>query len=118
MKGSGAFSRSHRPILSQSLSFPAKGVCTDNMTKSIEEHPLRTAAKHARDEGTKVKVSFPHVSVTSSPRLNQANRRVPTGVNSRESSNINCSKTLTRQSSSTGKSCSQQATVRVSADKF
>ncbi|KAH8485453.1 hypothetical protein H0E87_027040 [Populus deltoides] len=110
MKGSGAFSRSHRPILSQSVSFPAKGACTDNMTKSIEEHPLRTAAKHARDEGTKVKVSFPHVSVTSSPRLNQANRRVPTGVNSRESSNINCSKTLTRQSSSTGKSCSQQAT--------
>jgi hypothetical protein len=116
MKGSGAFSRSHRPILSQSVSFPAKGVCTDNMTKSIEEHPLRTAAKHARDEGTKVKVSFPHISVTSSPRLNQANRRVPTGVNSKES-NINCSKTLTRQSSSAGKSCSQQATVRVSADK-
>jgi hypothetical protein len=113
MKGSGAFSRSHRPILSQSVSFPAKGVCTDNRTKSIEEHPLRTAAKHARDEGT---VSFPHISVTSSPRLNQANRRVPTGVNSKES-NINCSKTLTRQSSSAGKSCSQQATVRVSADK-
>ncbi|KAF9664844.1 hypothetical protein SADUNF_Sadunf16G0060300 [Salix dunnii] len=102
MKGSGAFSHSQRPILSQSLSFPAKGVSTDNMRKSTEEHPLRTAAKHARDEGTKVKV-------TSSPRLNQANRRVPTGVNSKES-NIIGSKTLTRQSSSTGKSSSQQAT--------
>ncbi|KAB5519599.1 hypothetical protein DKX38_023918 [Salix brachista] len=103
MKGSGAFSPGQRPILSQSLSFPAKGgVCAGNMRKSTEEHPLRTAAKHARDEGTKVKV-------TSRPRINQANRRVPTGVSSKES-NIIGSKTLTRQSSSTGKSSSQKAT--------
>ncbi|KAJ6303936.1 hypothetical protein OIU77_017754 [Salix suchowensis] len=58
MKGSGAFSHGQRPILSQSLSFPAKGgVCAGNMRKSTEEHPLRAAAKHARDEGTKVKVT-------------------------------------------------------------
>ncbi|CAK7342119.1 unnamed protein product [Dovyalis caffra] len=103
VKGSGTFSRSQRSILSQSLSFPAKGVRTDNMRKSIEGHPLKTAVKHARDEGTKAQVPISIGSVTSSPRFNNDNR-----VNSKES-NINGGKTLTRQTSSTRKSSNQQA---------
>lgn len=114
MKGSGPFSHSQRPILSQSLSFPAKGVRTNNMRKSIEGHPLKTAVKLARDEGTKVQVPFSNGSVTSSPRFNQSNRPAPTGANSKES-NINGSKTLSKQTSSTSKSSSQQAAVRFSA---
>ncbi|XP_011047144.1 PREDICTED: uncharacterized protein LOC105141583 [Populus euphratica] len=108
VKGSGPFSHSQRPILSQSLSFPAKGVRTNNMRKSIEGHPLKTAVKLSRDEGTKVQVPFSNGSVTSSPRFNRANRLAPTGANSKES-NINGSKTLTKQTSSTSKSSSQQA---------
>ncbi|KAG6772379.1 hypothetical protein POTOM_023785 [Populus tomentosa] len=108
VKGSGPFSHSQRPILSQSLSFPAKGVRANNMRKSIEGHPLKTAVKLARDEGTKVQVPFSNGSVTSSPRFNQANRLAPAGANSKES-NINGSKTLSKQTSSTSKSSSQQA---------
>lgn len=108
VKGSGPFSHSQRPILSQSLSFPAKGVRANNMRKSIEGHLLKTAVKLARDEGTKVQVPFSNGSVTSSPRFNQANRPALTGANPKESS-INGSKTLTKQASSTSKSSSQQA---------
>ncbi|KAG5243873.1 protein WVD [Salix suchowensis] len=79
VKGSGPFSHSQRPTLSQSLSFPAKGVRANNVRKSIEGHPLKTAVKLAQDEGTKA-----------------------------QESNINGSKTLTRQSSSTSKSAADQ----------
>ncbi|KAJ6361955.1 hypothetical protein OIU78_002376 [Salix suchowensis] len=98
VKGSGPFSHSQRPTLSQSLSFPAKGVRANNMRKSIEGHPLKTAAKLAQDEGTKSQVPF----------SNGTNRHAPIGANSKDS-NINGSKTLTRQSSSTSKSSNQQA---------
>ncbi|KAF9680779.1 hypothetical protein SADUNF_Sadunf06G0157000 [Salix dunnii] len=108
VKGSGPFSHSQKPILSQSLSFPAKGARTNNMRKSIEGHPLKTAARLAQDEGTKAQVPFSNGSVASSPHFNQANRRATTGANSKES-NINDSETLTRQTSSTSKSSNQQA---------
>ncbi|KAJ6743147.1 PROTEIN WVD2-LIKE 4 [Salix viminalis] len=98
VKGSGPFSHSQRPTLSQSLSFPAKVVRANNMRKSIEGHPLKTAAKLAQDEGTKSQVPF----------SNGTNRYAPTGANSKES-NINGSKALTRQTSSTSKSSNQQA---------
>ncbi|KAJ6382387.1 hypothetical protein OIU77_030939 [Salix suchowensis] len=98
VKGSGPFSHSQRPTLSQSLSFPAKGVRANNVRKSIEGHPLKTAVKLAQDEGTKAQVPF----------SNGTNRHAPTGANSKES-NINGSKALTRQSSSTSKSSNQQA---------
>uniref|UniRef100_A0A6N2MQB5 TPX2 C-terminal domain-containing protein n=2 Tax=Salix viminalis TaxID=40686 RepID=A0A6N2MQB5_SALVM len=98
VKGSGPFSHSQRPTLSQSLSFPAKVVRANNMRKSIEGHPVKTAVKLAQDEGTKAQVPF----------SNGTNRHAPTGANSKES-NINGSKALTRQTSSTSKSSNQQA---------
>ncbi|KAJ6698482.1 PROTEIN WVD2-LIKE 4 [Salix purpurea] len=98
VKGSGPFSHSQRPTLSQSLSFPAKGVRANNMRKSIEGHPLKTAVKLAQDEGTKAQVPF----------SNGTNRHAPTGANSKDS-NINGSKAVSRQSSSTSKSSNQQA---------
>ncbi|KAF2289591.1 hypothetical protein GH714_037355 [Hevea brasiliensis] len=53
LKGPGSVSRSQRPSLSQSLSFPARGVRPDNMRKSIDERPTKTTAKYAQDDGRK-----------------------------------------------------------------
>lgn len=110
MKGPGPFARNQKPILSQSLSFPARGVRADNMKKSIEAHPMKGIVKHARDDGTKHKVPITNGSVTSVSHLNQPNRRISNRVNSKES-NINNGKTFSRQTSSATKPGSQQAAV-------
>ncbi|KAG6693891.1 hypothetical protein I3843_09G023600 [Carya illinoinensis] len=61
------FSRSQRSILTQSLSFPSRGVCTDVMNKSIEVYPVkRDQAKHAQRQGTKSQASRGTVTNTMS----------------------------------------------------
>ncbi|KAG6640710.1 hypothetical protein CIPAW_09G023300 [Carya illinoinensis] len=61
------FSRSQRSILTQSLSFPSRGVCTDVMNKSIEVYPVkRDQAKHAQRQGTKSQASSGTVTNTMS----------------------------------------------------
>ncbi|KAK9291286.1 hypothetical protein L1049_009475 [Liquidambar formosana] len=83
-KGPTLFSRNQRPNLSQSLSFPARGIHANLMKKSIDVYPakLKTDAKHSRPNGSEV--PFSNGSVTSASHLNHPNRRVSNGVNSKE----------------------------------
>ncbi|KAF5473971.1 hypothetical protein F2P56_005917 [Juglans regia] len=61
------FSRSQRSILTQSLSFPSRGVRSDVMNKSIEVYPVkRDQAKHAQRQGTKSQASSGTVTNTMS----------------------------------------------------
>ncbi|PSS24396.1 Protein WVD2-like [Actinidia chinensis var. chinensis] len=66
-----------RRSISQSVSFPARGVCEDVMKKSIDGYPVRTVTKNFRANGT------------SATRLN-ANRRASTGLNSKENGDRAC----------------------------
>uniref|UniRef100_A0A2C9V7V2 TPX2 C-terminal domain-containing protein n=1 Tax=Manihot esculenta TaxID=3983 RepID=A0A2C9V7V2_MANES len=84
---------SKRPSLSQSLSFPARGIRPDNMRKSIDGHPSKTVIKQAEDDGRKA-----NGSITSVPRLTQPSRRTSTGMNSKES-NVNGGKATPRRTS-------------------
>ncbi|XP_058003337.1 protein WVD2-like 4 isoform X3 [Hevea brasiliensis] len=97
LKGPGSVSRNQRPSLSQSLSFPARGVRPDNMRKSIDERPTKTTAKYAQDDGRKGQVTS-NGSITSVSRLTQPIRHARTGANSKES-NVNGGKVITRRTS-------------------
>ncbi|XP_022766923.1 protein WVD2-like 4 isoform X2 [Durio zibethinus] len=68
-------SRNQRPVLSQSLSFPARRVHGDGLVKSIDGYPEKTDLKHAQEKGTKVQGPSSNESVPSSSRLNHPNRR-------------------------------------------
>lgn len=75
-------SRTKKPSLSQSLSFPAKGVRADVMKKSIDGHTAKSDAKHSKANG--IEAPFSNGLVTSSSRLNHPNRRASTLPNSNE----------------------------------
>ncbi|XWS56100.1 hypothetical protein CRYUN_Cryun09bG0057400 [Craigia yunnanensis] len=66
--------RNQRPVLSQSLSFPARRVHGDGLMKSIDEYPEKTALKHAQEKSTKIQAPS-NGSVPSLSRLNHRNRR-------------------------------------------
>ncbi|XWS43316.1 hypothetical protein CRYUN_Cryun16bG0092500 [Craigia yunnanensis] len=68
-------SRNQRPVLSQSLSFPARRVHGDGLMKSIDGFPEKTDLKHAQEKGTKVQAPSSNGSVSSLSRLNHPNRR-------------------------------------------
>lgn len=79
LKGPGTFARSTRASLSQSLSFPAKGRHADGMKTSVDGHPVKSRAN-----GSKAQAPFMNGTATSVSRLNPANRRASTGVNSKD----------------------------------
>ncbi|EEF38303.1 protein WVD2-like 4 isoform X2 [Ricinus communis] len=95
LKSTASFSRHQKPSLSQSLSFPAKGVRADNMKMSIDGHPTKTMSKHAKDDGRKGQVNS-NGSGTSLSCLTQPSRRLSTGVHSKESSG-NDTKAISRR---------------------
>ncbi|XVE96243.1 hypothetical protein REPUB_Repub02eG0204800 [Reevesia pubescens] len=64
-----------RPVLSQSLLFPARKVHGDALVKSIDGYPEKTDLKHAQEKSTKVQAPSSNGSVTSLSRLNHPNRR-------------------------------------------
>ncbi|XVE75838.1 hypothetical protein DITRI_Ditri12bG0123500 [Diplodiscus trichospermus] len=67
-------SPNQRPVLSQSLSFPARGVHGDGLAKSIGGYPEKTNLKHADEKSTKVQVPS-NGSISSLSRSNHSNRR-------------------------------------------
>ncbi|XVF07493.1 hypothetical protein REPUB_Repub06bG0143800 [Reevesia pubescens] len=68
-------SHNQRPVMSQSLSFPARRVHGDGLMKSIDGYPEKTGLKHAQEKGTKVQAPSSNGSVSSLSRLNHPNRR-------------------------------------------
>ena len=66
-----------RQSISQSVSFPARGVCEDVIKKSIDGYPVRTVTKNFRANGT----SATHL---------KANRRASNGLNSKENGGRAC----------------------------
>lgn len=78
LKGATPISRIQRAILSQSLSFPARGARVDAMKKSIDVYPVKSEVKHTRSNATKAEAPFP------SSRLSHQNRRASTGIHSND----------------------------------
>ncbi|KDP36079.1 hypothetical protein JCGZ_08723 [Jatropha curcas] len=108
VKSPGPFSLNQKPSLSQSLSFPAKGVRPDNMRKSIDGHPTKTMVKHAQENGQKSKITS-NGSITSAFRSTQTTKRASIGVISKET-NVNGGKAFPRRTSLDTMPNKQQAT--------
>ncbi|KAG5556386.1 hypothetical protein RHGRI_006847 [Rhododendron griersonianum] len=68
-----------RQSITQSLSFPARGLRTDVMKKSADGHPVKADAQSTRVNGGKSEFSSSNGS-----RSNPTNRRNSTGPNSKE----------------------------------
>ncbi|XP_031248259.1 protein WVD2-like 4 [Pistacia vera] len=88
-KGGAPFTRNQRPVLSQSLSFPARGAHADGMKRSIDGHPVKNETKNTRAIGAKAQGPSANGTVTSVSRLSQPNRRASTGADSKEVSTNN-----------------------------
>uniref|UniRef100_A0A2P2LLF3 Uncharacterized protein LOC105138210 n=1 Tax=Rhizophora mucronata TaxID=61149 RepID=A0A2P2LLF3_RHIMU len=108
MKGIASVSHNKRAILSQSLSFPARGFHADNMRKSIDGNPKKTIAKNARDDGAKAQAPSSNRSSASLSHSSQPNRRASKGLNSNEP-NTNSGKAFHRHTTSATMPNSQQA---------
>lgn len=54
VKGKTPHANSRGPALSQSLSFPAKGIRASGMKKSVDGIPIKADSKHARGSGPSV----------------------------------------------------------------
>ncbi|CAL5356947.1 unnamed protein product [Camellia sinensis] len=83
-KGPTPLACNTRRSMTQSLSFPAKGLHADVMKKSIDVYPVKADSKSFRAKGAKSELSFSNGTVTSTARLNPANRRASVGLNSKE----------------------------------
>lgn len=83
-KGPTPLACNTRRSMTQSLSFPAKGLHADVMKKSIDVYPVKANSKSFRAKGAKSELSFSNGTVTSTARLNPANRRASIGLNSKE----------------------------------
>ncbi|KAK3227056.1 hypothetical protein Dsin_006918 [Dipteronia sinensis] len=84
LKGLASFTRSQKPVLSQSLSFPARGACADGLKKSINGYPAKSDPKHARANAAKAQGTFSSGTVSSASHLNHPIRNASTGVGSKE----------------------------------
>lgn len=85
MKATSPFSRNQR-LLTQSLSFPSRGVCSDVLNKSIEVYPVKREVKHAQRNGTRSQASGG--PATSTSRLTHPNRPASIGLHSKEANTI------------------------------
>lgn len=73
LKTTTPFSRNPRSILTQSVSFPARGIRADVMSKSIDVYPLKREAKDAQRNGTKSHLSHPNRPASTGPHSKEAN---------------------------------------------
>ncbi|XP_004303390.1 PREDICTED: uncharacterized protein LOC101300076 isoform X1 [Fragaria vesca subsp. vesca] len=119
LKGATPVSRIQRSILSQSLSFPARGARVDAMKKSIDVYPVKTEVKHTRGNATKAEAPFP------SSRSNNLNRRASTGIQSNDENKVGGASAVRRttlasipsmRSSAAGKSGSVNKPANSSSD--
>ncbi|XP_004136531.1 protein WVD2-like 4 isoform X1 [Cucumis sativus] len=79
--------RPNRRVLSQSLSFPARGASTDVMDKSIDKYPVKTVAKRTGENGTKSRSQISEDSQLKNSSKNVLNRVISKGVNKNTGSN-------------------------------
>ncbi|XP_065856130.1 protein WVD2-like 4 [Euphorbia lathyris] len=73
LKSLNSLPRNRKPSLSESLSFPAKGLGGDNMRKSVDVQQTRSVVKHSQDDGRKSQLAS---NGTINSRLTQSSRRV------------------------------------------
>ncbi|KAM4079310.1 hypothetical protein ACB094_09G108100 [Castanea mollissima] len=85
LKAASPFSRNQK-LLTQSLSFPSRGVCSDVLNKSIEVYPVKKEVKHAQRNGTRSQASGG--PATSTSRLTHPNRPASIGLHSKEANTI------------------------------
>lgn len=85
LKATSPFSR-NQGLLTQSLSFPSRGVCSDVLNKSIEVYPVKKEVKHAQRYGTRSQASGG--LATSTSRLTHPNRPASIGLHSKEANTI------------------------------
>lgn len=83
-----AFTGGKKPVLSQSLSFPAKGVHGDGLRKSINEYSMKSDSKHARANAEKPKGSFSSGTKSSDAHFNPQNKKASAGLGSKPA-NVN-----------------------------
>lgn len=84
LKGSASFTRSQKPVLSQSLFLPSRGAHADALKKSIDVYPIKRDAKQALVNRVKGQGPSFNGTVNSVSRLNQPNRCASTGVETKE----------------------------------
>ncbi|PHT99049.1 Protein WVD2-like 1 [Capsicum chinense] len=68
LRGIAALARSNKASQSQSLSFPARGVSSDVMRKSIDVYPKKSDGKEVKTKGVKNETSLSKGSSASSSR--------------------------------------------------
>ncbi|XP_038905912.1 protein WVD2-like 4 isoform X1 [Benincasa hispida] len=73
--------RPNRRVLSQSLSFPARGASTDVMDKSIDKYPVKTVTKRTGENGIKSRTQISEESQMKNSSKNALNRVMSKGVN-------------------------------------
>lgn len=66
LRGTAALTRSKKASISQSLSFPSRGVSSDVMRKSIDVYPKKSDAKELKTKGVKHETSLSKGSSASS----------------------------------------------------
>ncbi|XP_062112363.1 protein WVD2-like 4 [Humulus lupulus] len=90
LKSTTQSSRNQKGVLSQSLSFPARGARVDGMKKSVDGLLVKKETKQARANGTKAEPSFANGTVTSSSSLSHPSRRsIVAEVQSKEGNKTN-----------------------------
>ncbi|GFY97999.1 TPX2 (targeting protein for Xklp2) protein family [Actinidia rufa] len=83
-KGPSPLACNTRRGLPSSLSFPVRGLRADVTKKSTDAYLVKANTKSLRSNGTKSEFSASNGSVTSAARLNAANRRNSSGLESKE----------------------------------
>ncbi|GMH09681.1 hypothetical protein Nepgr_011522 [Nepenthes gracilis] len=86
LKAAHSFLRNRKPILTQSLSFPSKGVHGSLLKKSIDSHPKKTSMKLSRANGNILDFPSSSASPTSASNVIDFNGKTPNEVSSKETS--------------------------------
>lgn len=76
--------RKGKPSLTQSQSFPAKGLRKEGMSSSTDSYSVRSNVKVPQKKGSKVEATLSNGKVGSVSRMNPGSRRAFTGVNAKE----------------------------------
>ncbi|GLT96348.1 hypothetical protein SLE2022_139750 [Rubroshorea leprosula] len=72
-----------RQMMSQSLSFPARGAQADGLKKSIDVYPGKTCVKHAQAKGMTRQSASPNGSLSLLSRLSKANKHASLALDSK-----------------------------------
>ncbi|GAB4857180.1 hypothetical protein Ancab_015088 [Ancistrocladus abbreviatus] len=84
VKAAHSLLRSQKSSLTQSLSFPSRGLHGSVIKRSVDAHPLETNTKQAQANGKKMEIPSSDATPTSASNLNRSNGKPSNEVNSRE----------------------------------